>query len=74
MWAAFGLIWDLRMLGAIGTYHEELGNLVCDFAAKVRGARHCAGWFTGRCLRCFAWCMAAWLHGCMAAWLHGCIC
>jgi signal transduction histidine kinase len=36
MWAAFGVIWDLRMFGLVGLQVEEVVNLCCDFSAKVR--------------------------------------
>jgi uncharacterized membrane protein len=35
MWAAFGVIWDLRMFGLVGLMVEEAVNLCCDFSAKV---------------------------------------
>lgn len=31
----FGLIWDLRMLGYLPAYVEEICYVCCDFAAKV---------------------------------------
>lgn len=35
MWITFGLVWDLRRLGAIDAVQEDVLYLSCDFMAKV---------------------------------------
>ncbi len=41
LWAGFGVVWDLGMLGYISMETEEVCNLFLDFTAKVIACQMC---------------------------------